>query len=130
MNDKTNVAKRSGASFTNQKQNVVAGAIAVAALGAAALGAWIFLASPPEAPMATAGTESQERRVLYWTDPMVPGFQSEKPGKSPFMDMELVPVYADDAGTTTVSVRPEIVQSLGVRTHTVTRGSQPRRIAR
>ena len=74
--------------------------------------------------MVTAGSENLERKVLYWTDPMVPGFKSDKPGKSPFMDMEMVPVYADDAGATTVSVRPEIIQSLGVRTHTVVRSSR------
>jgi len=74
--------------------------------------------------MATAGSENQERKVLYWTDPMVPGFKSDKPGKSPFMDMQMIPIYADDAGAATVSVRPEIVQSLGVRTYTVERGSR------
>jgi hypothetical protein len=77
------------------------------------------------APSAAKG----ERKVLYWADPMTPGFKSDKPGKSPFMDMELVPVYEDEAGATIVSVRPEIVQNLGVRTYTVTRGSQPRRVA-
>jgi Cu(I)/Ag(I) efflux system membrane fusion protein len=29
--------------------------------------------------------------VLYWYDPMVPQQHFEKPGKSPFMDMQLVP---------------------------------------
>jgi hypothetical protein len=77
------------------------------------------------APSAAKG----ERKVLYWADPMTPGFKSDKPGKSPFMDMELVPVYEDEAGATIVSVRPEIVQNLGVRTYTVTRGSQLRRVA-
>jgi Cu(I)/Ag(I) efflux system membrane fusion protein len=77
------------------------------------------------APSAAKG----ERKILYWADPMTPGFKSDKPGKSPFMDMELVPVYEDEAGATIVSVRPEIVQNLGVRTYTVTRGSQPRRVA-
>jgi len=108
----------------NRKQTVVSGVIAVAALSAVAMGAWYFLAAKPEAPMTTAGPENQERKVLYWTDPMVPGFKSDKPGKSPFMDMEMVPVYADDAGATTVSVRPEIIQSLGVRTHTVVRSNR------
>jgi RND family efflux transporter MFP subunit len=37
------------------------------------------------------------RKVLYWTDPMTPGYKSDKPGKSPFMDMELVPVYEGGA---------------------------------
>src|SRR5258708_7800988 len=35
------------------------------------------------------------KRVLYWHDPMVPGQKFDKPGKSPFMDMQLVPVYED-----------------------------------
>jgi len=108
----------------NRNQTVVAGVIAAVALGAVTLGAWYFLASKQEAPMVTTGSENQERKVLYWTDPMVPGFKSDKPGKSPFMDMEMVPVYADEAGATTVSVRPEIIQSLGVRTHTVVRSSR------
>ena len=103
---------------------VVAGIIAAAALGAVTVGAWYFLTSKQEAPMALAGSENQERKILYWTDPMVPGFKSDKPGKSPFMDMEMVPVYADDAGATTVSVRPEIIQSLGVRTYTVVRSNR------
>ncbi len=108
----------------NQKQKVVSGVIAVAALGAIAMGAWYFLVSQPADPLTAAGPEGRERQVLYWTDPMSPGFRSDKPGKSPFMDMELVPVYADDAAATTVSVRPEIIQSLGVRTHKVVRSNR------
>jgi hypothetical protein len=67
-----------------------------------------------------------ERKVLYWTDPMVPGYRSDKPGKSPFMDMELVPVYGDAAqteGPPAVTIRPEVQQNLGVRTTTVTRAT-------
>ena len=62
------------------------------------------------------------RRVLYWHDPMVPARRFDAPGKSPFMDMQLVPVYADssaDPGTVTVS--PRMQQNLGVRTAEVTR---------
>ena len=36
-----------------------------------------------------------ERKILYWTDPMLPGDRSDRPGKSP-MGMERVPVYADE----------------------------------
>ena len=36
------------------------------------------------------------RKVLYWYDPMSPGQRFDKPGKSPFMDMELVPRYAGE----------------------------------
>ena len=38
------------------------------------------------------------KKVLYWHDPMVPGTKFDKPGKSPFMDMQLAPVYADGGG--------------------------------
>lgn len=31
-------------------------------------------------------------RILYWWDPMIPDFKSDKPGKSP-MGMDMVPVY-------------------------------------
>ena len=36
------------------------------------------------------------RKVLDWHDPMMPGPKFDQPGKSPFMDMQLVPVYADE----------------------------------
>jgi multidrug efflux pump subunit AcrA (membrane-fusion protein) len=143
MNDKTNEAQRSRASSTKRKQTFTIGAIAAAVV--VAVGVWYFLAPGKEAPGAAADAHSakKERKILYWTDPMVPGFKSDKPGKSPFMDMELVPVYddeqgrssvaggrtpgaTDEAGAAVVSVRPEIVQNLGVRTHTVTRGGAPR----
>jgi Cu(I)/Ag(I) efflux system membrane fusion protein len=31
-------------------------------------------------------------KILYWWDPMIPDFKSDKPGKSP-MGMDMVPVY-------------------------------------
>lgn len=56
------------------------------------------------------------RKVLYWHDPMVPGQRFDKPGKSPFMDMQLVPVYADsDANKSGVSISAGIQQNLGIR---------------
>src|SRR5262245_3424860 len=42
--------------------------------------------APPAAQAAPRG-----RKVLYWYDPMQPGTHFDHPGKSPFMDMELVP---------------------------------------
>ncbi len=96
-----------------------------------AMGAWYFLTPKREAPAAATATDTatKKRKVLYWTDPMTPGFKSDKPGKSPFMDMELVPVYEDEAGAAVVGVRPEIAQNLGVRTYTVTRDGRSRRVA-
>ena len=74
--------------------------------------------------MAPAGAASQAdgRKVLYWHDPMVPGQRFEKPGKSPFMDMQLVPVYADsDPADGGVKVSPTVQQNLGIRYATVQR---------
>ncbi|CAG9184775.1 hypothetical protein LMG23992_05334 [Cupriavidus laharis] len=57
------------------------------------------------------------KKILYWHDPMVPGQRFDKPGKSPFMDMQLVPVYADgDAGGSGVTVDSRVAQNLGIRT--------------
>jgi membrane fusion protein, copper/silver efflux system len=65
-----------------------------------------------------------QRKILYYHDPMVPGNKFDKPAKSPFMDMMLVPVYGggeSDAGQVTVS--PRIQQNLGVRTAVATEGT-------
>jgi len=105
--------------------------LAAAVLGAA-FAAWYAFRAPPEAPAGAAATPDdakKERKVLYWTDPMIPGFKSDKPGKSP-MGMEMTPVYEGEAQTdaSVVTIRPEIVQNLGVRTHKVTRTTPPRRV--
>ena len=64
------------------------------------------------------------KKVLYWHDPMVPGQKFDKPGKSPFMDMQLVPVYADAGGNeSTVAISPRVQQNLGVRTAEVKQGA-------
>jgi len=75
-------------------------------------------AQPGTAPAAAASTG---RKVLYWHDPMVPGARFDKPGKSPFMDMQLVPVYADAASDAGIQVSAAMQQSLGIRTATVRR---------
>jgi Cu(I)/Ag(I) efflux system membrane fusion protein len=73
----------------------------------------------------TAGAPG--KKVLYWHDPMVPAQKFDKPGKSPFMDMQLVPVYADDTGNADdgdqVRISPRIQQNLGIRIAEVTRGA-------
>jgi len=63
------------------------------------------------------------RTVLYWHDPMVPGQRFDKPGKSPFMDMQLVPVYADSAPSSGVQVSAAVQQNLGIRYATVRRAT-------
>jgi Cu(I)/Ag(I) efflux system membrane fusion protein len=64
------------------------------------------------------------KKPLYWHDPMYPDQKFDKPGKSPFMDMQLVPVYGDDSGGNNhIDISPRIQQNLGVRTAEVTKGS-------
>ncbi|WP_137938108.1 efflux RND transporter periplasmic adaptor subunit [Chitinivorax sp. B] len=68
-----------------------------------------------KSPTETA-TQGQDRPVRYWYDPMVPNQHFDKPGKSPFMDMQLVPKYADEGGeAATVKVDARIMQNLGIR---------------
>ncbi len=99
-------------------------AIAVALVAGAALAAggyWFGQRSAPHPvqPTATpaAKKDSEGRRILYWHDPMYPQHKFDKPGKSPFMNMDLVPVYADAATEEGgVAVSPRVRQSLGMRT--------------
>jgi Cu(I)/Ag(I) efflux system membrane fusion protein len=61
------------------------------------------------------------REVLYWVAPMDANYRRDKPGKSP-MGMDLLPVYADEAGdSSNVTIAPEVVQNLGIRTATAER---------
>ncbi|EKS72741.1 efflux RND transporter periplasmic adaptor subunit [Caballeronia sp. Lep1P3] len=62
------------------------------------------------------------RKVLYWHDPMVPNQHFDKPGKSPFMNMQLEPVYGDEGGGSSgVKIDPGLQQNLGIRYATVRR---------
>ena len=91
--------------------------LVVGALGGYLLAQWS--AQPEGAATQGAATQQGERKVLYWHDPMVPSAKFDKPGKSPFMDMQLVPVYADEEGGAAVKVSPVVTQNLGIRLGTV-----------
>lgn len=97
--------------------------VALAIALAAASGYWLGSRNAPTSSADGAQTETG-RKVLYWYDPMAPGTRFDKPGKSPFMDMDLVPRYADEgageeAGGVQISARQQ--QNLGVRTADVAR---------
>jgi len=103
-------------------------AIGVSLLGALLLAAGTFylgrktgqIATMAAAPAASATADG--RKVLYWHDPMVPGPRFDKPGKSPFMDMQLVPMYADNAANEAgVRISPAVQQNLGIRYASVRR---------
>ena len=106
--------------------------LAAALLLAAAGGYWLGMrqhATPSDASTKTVQTAQQdERKVLYWYDPMYPQSRFDKPGKSPFMDMQLQPKYADEAVSDgSVSISPRVVQNLGIRTVAAIPGSlQPK----
>jgi len=68
-------------------------------------------------------SETDERKILYWYDPMSPNQRFDKPGKSPSMDMALVPRYADDEAGAGLKVDPTATQNLGMRLVTVERGN-------
>ncbi|MEW9898078.1 efflux RND transporter periplasmic adaptor subunit [Chitinivorax sp. PXF-14] len=71
-----------------------------------------------------AANAAQGRKVLYWYDPMVPNQHFDKPGKSPFMDMQLVAKYADEGGdAASIKIDPSVTQNLGLRLAKVERGT-------
>lgn len=58
------------------------------------------------------------KTVKYWYDPMVPNQKFDKPGKSPFMDMQLEPKYANtssDGEEGGVAISSQTAQNLGIR---------------
>lgn len=97
---------------------LIIAAVAVLIIGAAG-GYSIGQRAPERTGSAPSGSAQGERKVLYWHDPMVPNTRFDKPGKSPFMDMQLVPVYANEAGGAAVKVSPVVSQNLGIRLGTV-----------
>jgi len=116
----------------NRKKILTIGLIIFAVLGIAGTVAWHFM--KPGAPPAAAETATAAgcKKVLYWTDPMIPGFKSDKPGKSP-MNMDMIPVCADDqppaasaVGAPVISIDPQVMQNFGVRTYQVTGARVPR----
>ena len=114
-------------------------AIAIAVLGLAGVGGYALYSvgmnqgmkmggaagsSPSAGDTLQAAAGTGDKKVLYWHDPMVPGQKFDKPGKSPFMDMQLVPVYATDNNDDgKVSISPRVQQNLGMRTAVVVKGS-------
>ena len=84
------------------------------------------------AEAASAEIPSSQRKILYWTDPMIPGYRADGPGKSP-MGMDLVPVYEETSSTgvalatntppgyTPILLTPQKQQLIGVTTALATK---------
>lgn len=115
---------RTGISQTRKILLIAAAGSALLALGAT--GGWWWARQPASMTARTEPVSPQpgqnQGKVLYWYDPMVPQQHFDKPGKSPFMDMALVPKYADASGDTAgVKIDPAVAQNLGVRLAKVAR---------
>ena len=97
--------------------------VLAAALVAGVGGYWLGQRGD-DGPSGTGAAE--ERKVLYWYDPMVPQEKYDNPDSLSSMGMKTVPKYADGAGTATspgVSVNPAAMQNLGIRVVAVELGT-------
>ena len=105
----------------------------IALLGAGMGGGYWFAMHRMMAEMSTQADASAasagDKKPLYYYDPMYPQQKFDKPGKSPFMDMMLVPVYGDGGeDNSAVKISPRIVQNLGIRTAEVTLSALDKKI--
>ncbi|GEB70024.1 Cu(I)/Ag(I) efflux system membrane protein CusB [Pseudoalteromonas carrageenovora] len=89
---------------------------------AGAVGAGVLAITQQFLTDSSAAGEQQHalKEPLYWVAPMDSNYKRDEPGLSP-MGMDLVPVYKDDANSSpgTVTISPEVVNNLGVRTSKV-----------
>jgi RND family efflux transporter MFP subunit len=72
-------------------------------------------------PGAALSSVADQRKILFWYDPMHPAYKSNKPGIAPDCGMALVPKYAEEAKNTstavgTVTLNAEQQSMAGVRT--------------
>lgn len=95
--------------------------------GIISVGGYAYYSSTHGTADMTSASEKEARKVLFWYDPMYPNTRFDKPGKSPFMDMDLVAKYADEetgeTSTPGVRIDPSQTQNLGLKTDAVRRGS-------
>ncbi|HEM8556121.1 TPA: efflux RND transporter periplasmic adaptor subunit [Citrobacter koseri] len=94
--------------------------------GIISVGVYAYFASAHQPVDTAPASEKEARKVLFWYDPMYPNTRFDKPGKSPFMDMDLVAKYSDEESDTTsapgVRIDPVQTQNLGLKTEAVRRG--------
>ena len=110
--------------------NLKTGIVLLIGAGLGAAATWQATRKPAVPSQPVAAPAKAERKVLYWFDPMAPAQHFDKPGKSPFMDMDLVPRYADagESDANVVKIDPRIVENLGVRSAKAEEGKLWRRI--
>lgn len=96
------------------KQTIIALSIGAALLGLGVVGGRMSATSHQTA--AAPSSTTTDKKVLYWYDPMKPDMKFDKPGKSPYMDMELLPKYAgDETESAGVKIDARTLQNTGMR---------------
>ncbi len=116
--------------MTNQTIKLVVIAVAIStALGVGGGGGYWYAIHHTQHMSDMSQDDFQSNaKAMYWFDPMKPDQHFDKPGKSPFMDMQLVAKYADSgsdgssASAMSIKVDPSITQNLGVRVVQVSQG--------
>jgi Cu(I)/Ag(I) efflux system membrane fusion protein len=108
--------------MTRNERNAMLAIGALLLAGAVGLG-YLWGHRQDAARVAATPAMPAEKEVLYWYDPMQPDQHFDKPGKSPFMDMQMVPKYADDAPRAAgVRIDAGVRQNLGIRSVVAARG--------
>lgn len=108
--------------MTARNRIVLITAVSFALVAAVGAGYWWGRSRDDASSAAATSPQPAGRKVLYWYDPMKPEQRFDKPGKSPYMDMQLVPKYADEASGSGISIAPGVRQNVGIRTVVVKRG--------
>jgi Cu(I)/Ag(I) efflux system membrane fusion protein len=73
-------------------------------------------------PHSAPAAASEERKPLYYRNPMDPGVTSDVPRKDS-MGMDYIPVYASNGSQGVVELSPALVNNLAVRTAPLRRGA-------
>ena len=108
--------------MTARNRIVLIAAVTFALVVAVGAGYWWGQSLDDVSAVTTTSGQTIDRKVLYWFDPMKPELRFDKPGKSPYMDMPLVPKYADEGSEGGISITPGVRQNVGIRTVVVKRG--------
>lgn len=108
--------------MTARNRVVLIAIVSFALVAAVGTGYWWGQSRVDGSAVITTNAQTNGRQVLYWYDPMKPEQRFEKPGKSPYMDMQLLPRYADEVGDSGISIAPGVRQNVGIRTIVVKRG--------
>lgn len=89
------------------------------------LGTLFFSCKKGKPPIEALSKTTEQRDILYWTCGMHPSVHSNKPGKCPICNMDLVPIYKkegipEEEGVVSLTLSPRARRLASVRTFEVT----------